>query len=169
MSVGSLRTARGCWPPTVRRATPRAIDDRAYEAEKASRSFINTYIFPNGCLPSLESIARGVARRTDMQIVNLEDITPHYVQTLRRWRANFIHNTRRLAALGYDERFRRLWTLYLAYCEAGFAERRICDVQLVLAKPQHRIAARAGLRPAAAWAGPTQRRAARGLGDSLRP
>jgi cyclopropane-fatty-acyl-phospholipid synthase len=133
------------------------IDDRAYEAEKASRSFINTYIFPNGCLPSLESIARGVARRTDMQLVHLEDITPHYVQTLRRWRANFTSNTGRLASLGYDERFRRLWTLYLAYCEAGFAERRICDVQLLLAKPQHRIAARAGLRPASAWAatGPT--------------
>jgi cyclopropane-fatty-acyl-phospholipid synthase len=128
------------------------IDDRAYEAEKASRSFINTYIFPNGCLPSLESIAHGVARRTDMQLVHLEDITPHYVQTLRRWRANFASNTQRLAALGYDKRFRRLWTLYLAYCEAGFAERRICDVQLLLAKPRHRIAARAGLRASGAWA-----------------
>jgi cyclopropane-fatty-acyl-phospholipid synthase len=127
------------------------IDDRAYEAEKASRSFINTYIFPNGCLPSLEAIARGVARRTDMQTVDLEDLTPHYVQTLRHWRANFTRNTPRLEELGYDERFRRLWTLYLAYCEAGFAERRICDVQLLLAKPRHRIAARAGLRPAA-WA-----------------
>ncbi len=40
-----------------------------------------------------------------------------------------------LAPLGYDERFRRLWTLYLAYCEAGFAERRICEVQMLFAKP----------------------------------
>jgi cyclopropane-fatty-acyl-phospholipid synthase len=129
------------------------IDDRAYEAEKASRSFINTYIFPNGCLPSLEAIAHSVARRTDMQAVDLEDLTPHYVQTLRHWRANFTRNTRRLAELGYDERFRRLWTLYLCYCEAGFAERRICDVQLLLAKPRLRIAARGGLRPTAAWLG----------------
>jgi cyclopropane-fatty-acyl-phospholipid synthase len=126
------------------------IDDRAYAAEKASRSFINTYIFPNGCLPSLEAIARTLARHTDMQTVDLEDLTPHYVETLRRWRANFTANSRRLATLGYDERFRRLWTLYLCYCEAGFAERRICDVQLLLTKPQHRIAARAGLR-ATAW------------------
>jgi cyclopropane-fatty-acyl-phospholipid synthase len=126
------------------------IDDRAYEAEKASRSFINTYIFPNGCLPSLEVIARGVARHTDMQALHLEDLTPHYVETLRRWRANFLANTERLRALGYDERFRRLWTLYLCYCEAGFAERRICDVQLLLAKPQHRIAARGGLHAIAA-------------------
>ena len=58
------------------------IDDRAYEVEKASRSFINTHIFPGGCLPSLEVIARNVARRTDMQAVGLEDLTPHYVETL---------------------------------------------------------------------------------------
>jgi cyclopropane-fatty-acyl-phospholipid synthase len=125
------------------------IDDRAYAAEKASRSFINTYIFPGGCLPSQEAIARSLARRTDMQTVHLQDITPHYVETLRHWRANFTANTRRLGALGYDERFRRLWTLYLCYCEAGFAERRICDVQLLLAKPQHRVAARSGLRAVA--------------------
>jgi cyclopropane-fatty-acyl-phospholipid synthase len=112
------------------------IDDRAYEIEKASRSFINTHIFPGGCLPSLEVIARSVARRTDMQIAGLEDLTPHYVETLRRWQANFAARADELAALGYDERFRRLWTLYLKYCEAGFAERRICDIQLTLAKPR---------------------------------
>jgi cyclopropane-fatty-acyl-phospholipid synthase len=112
------------------------IDDRAYEVEKASRSFINTQIFPGGCLPSLEVISRNVARRTDMQIVSLEDLTPHYVETLRRWQENFAAHADRLAALGYDERFRRLWTLYLKYCEAGFAERRIGDIQLTLAKPR---------------------------------
>jgi len=111
------------------------IDDSAYEAERASRSFINTYIFPNGCLPSLGVISDSVARSTDLRALDLEDLTPHYVETLRRWRANFTSNARRLAALGYDERFRRLWTLYLCYCEAGFAERRIGDVQLLLAKP----------------------------------
>jgi cyclopropane-fatty-acyl-phospholipid synthase len=125
------------------------IDDRAYEAEKAARSFANTYIFPGGCLPSLEVIARALARHTDMQALHLEDLTPHYVETLRRWRANFLASAERLEALGYDERFQRLWTLYLCYCEAGFAERRICDVQLVLAKPQHRAAARSGLRAVA--------------------
>jgi len=112
------------------------IDDRAYEVEKASRSFINTHIFPGGCLPSLEVIARNVARRTDMQMVALEDLTAHYVETLRRWHGNLATHADALDALGYDERFRRLWTLYLKYCEAGFAERRICDVQLLLAKPR---------------------------------
>jgi cyclopropane-fatty-acyl-phospholipid synthase len=128
-----------------------AIDDRAYEVEKASRSFMNTYIFPGGSLPSLEVIARGVARRTDMQMVHLEDLTPHYVETLRRWRRNFIGQASELARLGFDERFRRLWTLYLAYCEAGFAERRILDVQLLLGKRRCRAQApavvRTGARP----------------------
>jgi cyclopropane-fatty-acyl-phospholipid synthase len=117
------------------------IDDRAYEVEKACKSFINTYIFPNGCLPSLEVISREVSRRTDMQTLHLEDLTAHYVETLRRWRERFAANTETLEQLGYNERFRRLWTLYLAYCEAGFAERRICEVQMLFGKPLRRTAA----------------------------
>jgi cyclopropane-fatty-acyl-phospholipid synthase len=112
------------------------IDDRAYDVEKASRSFIRTHIFPNGCLPSLVVIAGCLARHTDMRTVGLKDLTPHYAETLRRWRANFEAATARLEDLGYDERFRRLWRMYLAYCEAGFAERRIGVVQMMLAKPR---------------------------------
>jgi cyclopropane-fatty-acyl-phospholipid synthase len=112
------------------------IDDRAYAVEKASRSFIRTHIFPGGCLPCLGVIGRCVARRTDMRAVELTDLTPHYAETLRRWRANFEAATARLEELGYDERFRRLWRMYLAYCEAGFAERRIRSVQMLLAKPR---------------------------------
>jgi cyclopropane-fatty-acyl-phospholipid synthase len=114
------------------------IDDRAYEAEKAGRSFINQLIFPGGCLPSLEVIARATARATDMRAVDLEDITAGYPETLRRWRERFATSAGRAAALGYDERFRRLWELYLCWCEGGFRERRIGDVQLLLAKPRYR-------------------------------
>jgi cyclopropane-fatty-acyl-phospholipid synthase len=122
------------------------IDDRAYEVEKASKSFIREYIFPGGTLPSLEIISRNLARRTDLQTVGLEDITSSYVETLRRWRHNFAEHADELAQLGYDEHFQRIWTLYLAYCEGGFAERRICDVQLLLAKPLWAVSARAGVR-----------------------
>jgi cyclopropane-fatty-acyl-phospholipid synthase len=111
------------------------MDDRAYEVEKASKSFIRTYVFPNGCLPSNEVIARCVAADTDMRAVHLQDITPHYAQTLRHWRANVERAADRLEDLGYDERFRRLWRMYLSYCEGGFAERRIGVIQTVLAKP----------------------------------
>ena len=119
------------------------IDDRAYEVEKASRSFIKQYIFPGGTLPSMAVICDRLARRTDLQMLDLDDITAHYVETLRRWREAFIAHSGELAELGYDERFRRIWILYLAYCEAGFAERRICDIQMLLAKPRYRSALRA--------------------------
>jgi cyclopropane-fatty-acyl-phospholipid synthase len=112
------------------------IDDRAYEVEKASKSFIKEYIFPGGCLPSMEVIMHNVARHTDLQAVGLKDITGSYVETLRRWRENLAGSRSELEQFGYDERFHRLWTLYLSYCEGGFAERRICDVQLLLAKPR---------------------------------
>jgi cyclopropane-fatty-acyl-phospholipid synthase len=122
------------------------IDDRAYGVEKAGSSFINTYVFPDGCLPSIEVIARCVARRTDMQMAGMDDLTPHYAETLRRWRANFAAASGRLAPLGYDRRFERLWTLYLSWCEAGFAERRIGDVMMLFAKPRHRLSPWAEVR-----------------------
>lgn len=113
------------------------VDDRNYEAEKLSRSFIKSYIFPNGCLPSQRVIADCVATRTDLRTVRLDDLSPHYPETLRRWRANLDAAEAELEALGYDERFRRLWHLYLTFCEAGFEEGRIGLVQMVLAKPQN--------------------------------
>jgi cyclopropane-fatty-acyl-phospholipid synthase len=111
------------------------IDDRAYMVERASKSFIRTHIFPNGCLPSIEVITRQVARRTDMRLVHLEDFGADYAETLRRWRANLESSADRLEAVGYDERFRRMWRMYLCYCEAGFDERRIGVAQALLAKP----------------------------------
>jgi cyclopropane-fatty-acyl-phospholipid synthase len=114
------------------------VDDRAYEVEKTASTFIRTYIFPNGCLPSLEVITRHVERDTDLRTIGAQDLTDSYVRTLQAWRANFEAAGERVAELGYDERFRRIWRLYLAYCEAGFAERRIGDVQLLLAKPGYR-------------------------------
>lgn len=129
------------------------IDDRAYDIEKMSRSFIRTHVFPGGCLPSARVIADSVARRTDMRTIHLEDLTHHYAETLRRWRASFDDATDKLEALGYDERFRRLWRMYLAYCEAGFSERRIGLVQMLMAKPQH-SADRLGVATAAIDAAP---------------
>jgi cyclopropane-fatty-acyl-phospholipid synthase len=102
------------------------IDDRYYELEKATRSFANTQVFPSGCLPSLAVIQRS-AERAGLRELRREDLTDSYPLTLRRWRENF-----RAAELGYDERFRRLWELYLAWSEGGFLERRIETHQLLL-------------------------------------
>src|SRR5215218_4218176 len=73
-----------------------------------------------------------------MRVVAAQDITAHYAETLHHWRSRFEARRGELAALGYDDRFERLWELYLAYCEAGFRERRIGDVQVLLAKPRWR-------------------------------
>jgi cyclopropane-fatty-acyl-phospholipid synthase len=114
------------------------IDDRAYRVERGNRSFVGTYVFPGGCLPSRAVIDRCVAGHTDLRAVGHEDISEHYVRTLGHWRRRFAERADTIAALGYDERFRRMWTLYLAYCQAGFRERRIRCGQLVLAKPDWR-------------------------------
>jgi cyclopropane-fatty-acyl-phospholipid synthase len=111
------------------------IDDRLYEAEKAARSFANTLIFPGGCLPSVEVIQRCVARETDMSTVWLEEIGAHYARTLELWRERFTANSDLAGEFGYDEPFRRLWTLWLAMSEAGFREGRLRDVQVLFAKP----------------------------------
>jgi cyclopropane-fatty-acyl-phospholipid synthase len=113
------------------------IDDRLYEQEKAARSFANALIFPGGCLPSVEVIQRCTATQTDMSTIWLEDIGAHYSRTLELWRERFIANADLAGELGYDEPFRRLWTLWLAMSEAGFRERRLRDVQMVFAKPEH--------------------------------
>jgi cyclopropane-fatty-acyl-phospholipid synthase len=110
----------------------------AFRVEKASEGFINRYVFPGGALPSLLAIERSLARRTDLRAIALDDITPHYARTLQLWRERFHAAWPQLCTCGYDERFRRMWDLYLAYCEAGFRERRIMDVQLLLAKPAWR-------------------------------
>jgi cyclopropane-fatty-acyl-phospholipid synthase len=111
------------------------IEDAAYEVEKGTRSFANTRIFPGGFLPSL----RALHRHSPLRSVHLEDIGPHYATTLRHWRERFESiGLERLETMGFDARFERLWRFYLAYMEAGFRERRISDVQLMLAGPSFR-------------------------------
>jgi len=72
---------------------------------------------------------------SELRIVDDHDITPHYVTTLRRWRHNFRGNLGKIRELGYSESFIRMWEFYLGYCEGGFSERTIGDVQLLLRKP----------------------------------
>jgi cyclopropane-fatty-acyl-phospholipid synthase len=115
-----------------------AIDDRAYETEKRSRSFSNELIFPGGCLPSLSSITSSIRRVTDLRLMLAEDISSSYARTLAEWRSRFDAARRRVVDLGFDERFRRLWRFYFTISEAGFREGRLRDLQLLFAKPGYR-------------------------------
>ncbi len=111
------------------------IQDRYYESARREVDFIKRYIFPGGCIPAVSVLARA-ATSTDLRLVHLEDITSHYAETLRRWRARFEANWPAIRALGYGEDFRRLWLFYLGYCEGGFTEAVLGNVQLVFAKPR---------------------------------
>lgn len=111
------------------------IADQRYEREKDNVDFIQRYIFPGGCLPSIAAIATNVARHTEMQIVGLEDITLHYARTLAEWRRRFLQNLSEVRQQGYDEVFIRMWDFYLCYCEGGFRERVISTSQILFAKP----------------------------------
>ena len=73
-----------------------------------------------------------------MRVAALYDMSPHYPPTLRAWRERLQANWDRIEMLGFDEKFRRLWTLYFSYCEAGFLERRVQDRQLIFAGPKWR-------------------------------
>lgn len=80
-------------------------------------------------------VRRQADRRCGSLPVELCDIGDHYPETLRRWRLNLADRDAEVSALGLPAEFRRLWNLYLTYCEAAFLERHVSDVQLVLAKP----------------------------------
>ncbi|HXR51799.1 MAG TPA: cyclopropane-fatty-acyl-phospholipid synthase family protein [Steroidobacteraceae bacterium] len=117
------------------------LQDQFYAQALKSVDYIQRFIFPGSFIPSVNAINGAVARVTDMKLFNLEDIGPHYAPTLRMWRERFFQNINKVRALGYPESFNRLWEFYLCYCEGGFAERQLGDVQMLLTKPDCRRAA----------------------------
>jgi len=115
------------------------IQDQFYEQARKSVDYIQRFIFPGSFIPSVEAISRSLTRVTDLKMFGLEDIGSHYARTLREWRRNFFDQLPKVRALGYPESFVRLWEFYLCYCEGGFAERQLGDVQLLLTKPDCRL------------------------------
>jgi len=111
------------------------IADQRYEQARDEVDFIKRYIFPGCCIPSVTALAQAMTAASPLRLVGLEDIGPHYATTLACWRANLFANLERVRALGYGEAFMRRWEFYLCYCEAGFAERALGDVQMLIEKP----------------------------------
>jgi cyclopropane-fatty-acyl-phospholipid synthase len=114
------------------------IADQSFDRHKRSVDFIKRYIFPGSCIPSVTAIGKAITRGTDLRIVHLEDITAHYARTLREWRHRFFANIEAVRTLGFEGNFIRMWEYYLSYCEAGFIERYLGDVQMILAKHGYR-------------------------------
>ena len=118
------------------------IADQRYERARSSVDFIQRYIFPGSCIPSVAALSDSIARASDLRVFDLEDIGPHYATTLAHWRQNFRANLPHIRALGYDDTFIRMWEYYLCYCEGGFAERVLGDVMMLLVKPRNRCGTR---------------------------
>ena len=117
------------------------IQDQHYRAALRTVDFIQRYVFPGSFIPSVSAIGDSLRRVTDLKVFHLEDIGPHYVRTLATWRRNFCERLAAVRRLGMSEQFIRLWEFYLCYCEGGFAERQLGDVQMLLTKPGCRLRA----------------------------
>ncbi len=111
------------------------IADHLYQGYVRRVDFIQRYIFPGGCLPSVTQICDVLTRSTDMRLTHLEDFATHYAQTLRHWRSRFHEQIANVKQLGFDERFMRMWDYYLCYCEGAFLERNCGLAQMILTKP----------------------------------
>ena len=116
------------------------IEDHRYVQALKSVDFIKRFIFPGSFIPSVSAMTGAIGRSSDLRLFNLEDIGPSYALTLKAWRERFNAKLPQVKAMGYDERFIRMWDFYLAYCEGGFRERSIGDVHLWLTRPDARPA-----------------------------
>jgi cyclopropane-fatty-acyl-phospholipid synthase len=138
--LGAWFRAVGARLAPAGRAVVQAIVSREqdYRTARSTVDFVKRYVFPGGCLPSVGALLEAASRTTDLRLVHLEELTPHYAETLRRWRERFVANQARIRALGYPERLLRTFEFYLPYCEAGFEERTIGVAQLVFERPSSR-------------------------------
>jgi cyclopropane-fatty-acyl-phospholipid synthase len=107
------------------------IAEERFESYRRNADFIQRYIFPGGMLPTISAL-RQLGRETDLTVAGEEGFAASYARTLREWREAFLLAWPRIQPLGFDERFRRMWTYYLAYCEAGFRAGSIDVVHLKL-------------------------------------
>jgi len=114
------------------------ISDQRYHRYRKGVDFIQRYIFPGGCLPSISIMTSNLSKKTDMVVTGLHDIGQDYAKTLQHWHQAFDKALDSVKALGYDDNFIRLWKFYFSYCEGAFLERRISTVHLIAAKPNYR-------------------------------
>jgi cyclopropane-fatty-acyl-phospholipid synthase len=108
------------------------IDHQRLLATKGSYTWIHKYVFPGGIIPSLHAVRDVVAHNTLLRVSSATAYGHDYARTLHSWLERFHANTAAVHALGFDERFTRMWRFYLAYCEAGFASGYLNVHQLVL-------------------------------------
>ncbi|MFV0487720.1 MAG: class I SAM-dependent methyltransferase, partial [Vibrio fluvialis] len=112
------------------------IADQRYDYYSNNVDFIQKYIFPGGFLPSITVLTQMATRHTDFIVRDVFDIGMDYAKTLADWRLRFEAALNTVQALGYDERFVRMWRYYLCYCEGGFNARTISTIHMTLQRGQ---------------------------------
>jgi cyclopropane-fatty-acyl-phospholipid synthase len=110
------------------------MNEHRFDTYRKRSDWIQRRIFPGAQLASMQEIQKSLVRSTNLSFYGMEDIGLHYAYTLAEWRARFHDSKNEVRALGFDERFCRMWDYYLASCEGSFRERRVSDVQLMLTK-----------------------------------
>jgi len=115
------------------------VDDWRFQDYLSTPSWIAKRIFPGAELASVAEILASLARVSRLGLWHGEQIGPHYARTLQQWRHRFMARLEEVRAQGFNERFIRMWELYLAYCEAAFEDRHIGNVQLVFTKQGSRL------------------------------
>jgi cyclopropane-fatty-acyl-phospholipid synthase len=115
-----------------------SVPDHRFDEYTKHCDWLQKWIFPGSLLASTLGISRTMARVGRLGIHHLEDVGIHYALTLRRWRQAFLANLEAVRALGFDERFIRMWDYYLATCEAAFETRTLGNLQLVLSRDLNR-------------------------------
>jgi cyclopropane-fatty-acyl-phospholipid synthase len=112
------------------------VPEQRWDRYRKTPDWIERYIFPGCLIPSLAALTDAAAKDSRLGIYEVDEIGPHYAETLRRWRTSFHERIGEVRALGYDRRFERTWDFYLAFCEAGFRTRALRDVQLLLQRAE---------------------------------
>lgn len=107
------------------------IEDARLEEYRANPDFIQRFIFPGGMLPSPERFDR-VARAAGLRVSEPFLFGSDYAMTLHAWEERFADAVQRVRALGFDERFERLWRFYLSYCQVGFRRGSVNVMQVAL-------------------------------------
>ena len=111
--------------------------DNQYPILRAGVDFIQKHIFPGSLLMSNARIAQAMNACGELNLLEYEDMAPHYALTLRRWREGFEAKLDEVRALAFDEAFIRKWRYYLCYCEAAFGTRHITVAQMVYSRPDN--------------------------------
>ena len=104
------------------------IKDDLFARYRTNEDFIQKFIFPGGFLPSVDYLKK-LVDKNQLEIKRLNSYPEDYAKTLLIWKKNFLKSWDKIAPMGFENSFKRMWEFYLSYCEAGFKSKNIDLIQ----------------------------------------